>query len=88
MQTSYLWYSAIGCTLTMLVGLAVSFATGAQNPADVDQDYLSPPIAAMFRMQTKPRVATNVQGITNYALELEDEKPQQIDIRKSSKCSS
>lgn len=87
-KTSYLWYSAIGCTLTMLVGLAVSFATGAQNPADVDQDYLSPPIAAMFRMQTKPRVATNVQGITNYALELEDEKPQQIDIRKSSKCSS
>ncbi|EZA62319.1 Sodium-coupled monocarboxylate transporter [Ooceraea biroi] len=86
-KTSYLWYSAIGCTLTMLVGIVVSFATGAQNPADVDQDYLSPPIAAMFRIQTKPCSVTNVQGITNYGLELEDEKSQ-IDTCKSPKCSS
>lgn len=84
-KTSYLWYSAIGCMLTMLVGLAVSFATGAQNPADVDQDFLSPPIAAMFRIQTKPRASTNVQGIANFGLELEDEKPRQADVCKSSK---
>ncbi|XP_071638758.1 sodium-coupled monocarboxylate transporter 1 [Temnothorax longispinosus] len=84
-KTSYLWYSAIGCMLTMLVGLAVSFATGAQNPADVDQDFLSPPIAAMFRMQTKPRASTNVQGIANFGLELEDEKPRQADVCKSPK---
>ncbi|KYN11813.1 Putative sodium-dependent multivitamin transporter [Trachymyrmex cornetzi] len=75
-KTSYLWYSAIGCMLTMLVGLAVSFATGAQNPADIDQDFLSPPIAAMFRIQTKPCVSTNVQGIANFGLEMEDEKPR------------
>lgn len=55
------------------MGLAVSFATGAQNPTDIDQDYLSPPIAAMFRMQTKPQVTGNVQGITNFGLELADE---------------
>lgn len=84
-KTSYLWYSAIGCTLTMLVGLAVSFATGAQNPADVDQDFLSPPIAAMFRIQTKPRASANVQGIANFGLELEDEKPRQADVCKSPK---
>ncbi|XP_029178699.1 uncharacterized protein LOC114946402 [Nylanderia fulva] len=84
-KTSYLWYSAIGCTLTMLVGLIVSFATGAQNPTDVDQDYLSPPIAAMFRIQTKPRITTNVQGIANLSLELEDEKHQQADVCKSPK---
>jgi len=82
MQTSYLWYSAIGCVLTMLVGLIVSFITGAQNPADVDQDFLSPPIAAMFRLQTKPPASTNVQGIANLGLELEDEKPRQIDTCK------
>ncbi|XP_011171991.1 sodium-coupled monocarboxylate transporter 1 [Solenopsis invicta] len=81
-KTSYLWYSAIGCMLTMLVGLVVSFATGAQNPADVDQDFLSPPIAAMFRMQTKPRASTNVQGIANLGLELEDEKSQQAGVCK------
>ncbi|XP_020296259.1 sodium-coupled monocarboxylate transporter 1-like isoform X2 [Pseudomyrmex gracilis] len=80
-KISYLWYSAIGCVLTMLVGLVVSFATGAQNPADVDQDFLSPPIAAMFRMQTKPASA-NIQGITNIGLELEDEKPRQADVCK------
>lgn len=85
LQTSYLWYSAIGCMLTVLVGLVVSFATGAQNPADVDQDFLSPPIAAMFRIQTKPRVSTNVQGIANFGLELEDEKPRQADVYKSPK---
>ncbi|KAL6261225.1 hypothetical protein P5V15_008750 [Pogonomyrmex californicus] len=84
-KTSYLWYSAIGCILTMLLGLVVSFATGAQNPADVDQDLLSPPIATMFRMQTKPCVATNVQGIANFGLELEDEKPRQVDTCKSPK---
>lgn len=85
LQISYLWYSAIGCILTMLVGLAVSFATGAQNPTDVDQDLLSPPIAAMFRMQTKPRVTANVQGIANFGLELEDEKQRQVDACKSPK---
>lgn len=85
LQISYLWYSAIGCILTMLVGLVMSFATGAQNPADIDQDFLSPPIAALFRIQTKPRASANVQGIANFGLELEDEKPRQANICKSPK---
>jgi len=68
--------------LTMLVGLAVSFATGAQNPADIDQDFLSPPIAAVFRIQTKPYASTNVRGIANFGLEMEDEKPRQTEVCK------
>ncbi|GAB1867004.1 Putative sodium-dependent multivitamin transporter [Camponotus japonicus] len=83
-KISYLWYSTIGCMLTIIVGLAASFATGAQNPTDVDQDYLSPPIAAMFRMQTKPQVTGNVQGITNFGLELADEtqrRPPASDVK-------
>ncbi|EFN89061.1 Sodium-coupled monocarboxylate transporter 1 [Harpegnathos saltator] len=81
-KISYLWYSTIGCMLTMLVGLIVSLITGAQDPADVDQDLLSPPIAAMFRMQTKPRAAANrMQGIVNLGLE-QDEKPPQADTCK------
>ncbi|KAG7212483.1 hypothetical protein KM043_012796 [Ampulex compressa] len=76
-KTSYLWYSAIGCILTMLVGLFVSFLTGAQDPNELDQDLLSPPIASLFRMQTKPRATnSNVQGITNFGLELDVEKSQ------------
>lgn len=63
----------------MMVGLLASVITGVQNPADIDQDYLSPPIAAIFRMQTKPRAVTNVQGIANFGLELSDEKPRQKD---------
>ncbi|XP_076236269.1 sodium-coupled monocarboxylate transporter 1 isoform X2 [Calliopsis andreniformis] len=72
-KISYLWYSAIGCILTLIIGVAVSFVTGFQNPADLDHDLLSPPIASLFRMQTKPRIS-NVQGITNFGLELDDEK--------------
>lgn len=69
--------------LTMLVGVAVSFITGAQNPADVDQDFLSPPIAAMFRIQTKSCAAVNrMQGIVNLGLE-QDEKPQQVQMDTS-----
>ncbi|KOX73367.1 Sodium-coupled monocarboxylate transporter 1 [Melipona quadrifasciata] len=46
-----------------------------KNPADLDQDLLSPPIASMFYMQKKP-CANNVHGITNFGLELDDEKSQ------------
>ncbi|XP_076652072.1 sodium-coupled monocarboxylate transporter 1 [Halictus rubicundus] len=74
-KISYLWYSAIGCLLTMLVGIAVSYVTGFQNPADIDQDLLSPVIASVFRMETKPS-ANNVQGVMNFGLELDDEKSQ------------
>lgn len=73
-KISYLWYSAIGCILTVLVGVVVSFFTGFQNPADLDHDLLSPPVASLFRMSKKP--ASNVQGIANIALELDDEKHQ------------
>lgn len=82
-QISYLWYTAIGCILTMLIGVGVSFFTGFQNPADLDQDLLSPPIASLFHVQTKPR-ANNVHGITNFGLELDDEKSQ-VESTKSPK---
>lgn len=67
----------------MLIGVGVSFFTGFQNPADLDQDLLSPPIASLFHIQTKPR-ANNVHGITNFGLELDDEKSQ-AESTKSSK---
>ncbi|XP_076377509.1 sodium-coupled monocarboxylate transporter 1 [Megalopta genalis] len=74
-KISYLWYSGIGCLLTMLVGVAVSYVTGFQDPADLDQDLLCPLIASMFCVKSKPN-ANNVQGIMNFGLELDDEKAQ------------
>lgn len=74
-QISYLWYSVIGCVLTTFIGVVVSFFTGFQDPRELDQDLLSPPIASLFRLQTKPQ-ANNIQGITNFGLELDDEKSQ------------
>lgn len=59
----------------MLIGVIISFFTGVQNPADLDQDLLSPPIASLFHVQTKP-CANKVHGITNFGLELDDEKSQ------------
>ncbi|XP_066602040.1 sodium-coupled monocarboxylate transporter 1 isoform X2 [Prorops nasuta] len=75
-QISYLWYSAIGCILTIVIGLAVSFFTGFQDPAELDQDLLSPYVSSFFRLEQKPscnRVA-NIHGIANLALEMDDEK--------------
>lgn len=74
-KISYLWYSGIGCILTMLVGVIVSCFTGFQNAADLDQNLLSPPIASLLCIKTKS-CANNVHGITNFGLELDDEKSQ------------
>ncbi|XP_043603130.1 sodium-coupled monocarboxylate transporter 1-like [Bombus pyrosoma] len=82
-KISYLWYSGIGCILTMLVGVIVSCFTGFQNAADLDQNLLSPPIASLFCIKTKP-CASNVHGITNFGLELDDEKSQ-VENTKSPK---
>ncbi|XP_050492624.1 sodium-coupled monocarboxylate transporter 1-like [Bombus huntii] len=82
-KISYLWYSGIGCILTMLVGVIVSCFTGFQNSADLDQNLLSPPIASLLCMKTKP-CANNVHGITNFGLELDDEKSQ-VENTKSPK---
>lgn len=67
----------------MLVGVIVSCFTGFQNSADLDQNLLSPPITSLLCMKTKP-CANNVHGITNFGLELDDEKSQ-VENTKSPK---
>ncbi|KAJ8951905.1 hypothetical protein NQ318_019884 [Aromia moschata] len=42
-RVSYIWYSAIGFLVTVVMGLIGSFATGAADPKDVDGNLLSPP---------------------------------------------
>ncbi|KOB70845.1 Sodium-coupled monocarboxylate transporter 1, partial [Operophtera brumata] len=47
-RVSYLWYSGMGCGATLLVGLVVSFVTGATDPALVPIDLISPPVVKLL----------------------------------------
>ncbi|XP_012261214.1 putative sodium-dependent multivitamin transporter [Athalia rosae] len=73
-RVSYLWYSAIGCLTTVFGGILVSFFTGPQDPGDLDHDLLSPPIRALLRLRDGKSRKKNLQGVTNLALDLDDEK--------------
>ncbi|ESP04001.1 hypothetical protein LOTGIDRAFT_185388 [Lottia gigantea] len=41
-QISYLWYSVLAVVIVLLVGLPVSFITGAQNPSELDPKLICP----------------------------------------------
>jgi len=43
-RLSYLWYSSIGATLTILIGLLVSFLTRPTDPGELNPELISPPI--------------------------------------------
>ncbi|XP_033225867.1 sodium-coupled monocarboxylate transporter 1-like [Belonocnema kinseyi] len=75
-RVSYLWYSAIGCLVTVFVGIFVSFVTGFQNPSELDYDLLSPPVKHFLGPPTKSRSGSKIGGVTNLALEMHDEKIQ------------
>ena len=70
-----MWYSAIGCISTMLIGVIVSFLTGFQEPADLDHDLLSPPVSRLLG-PNKPKHHSGIHalGVTNLALEMDIEK--------------
>ncbi|RZC38845.1 SSF domain containing protein, partial [Asbolus verrucosus] len=43
-RISYIWYSALGFFITVIIGLATSFLFGAQDPQEIDWDLLSPSV--------------------------------------------
>ncbi|XP_067005282.1 sodium-coupled monocarboxylate transporter 1 [Anabrus simplex] len=43
-RLSYLWYSLLGCVVTVVVGLTTSLVTGPQDPRDLDPILVSPPV--------------------------------------------
>lgn len=47
-RISYLWYSALGCFGTVVMGLVVSMATGVTDPAQVPIDLISPPVIRLL----------------------------------------
>ncbi|XP_053593740.1 sodium-coupled monocarboxylate transporter 1 [Microplitis demolitor] len=90
-KISYLWYSMIGCCVTVLVGSAVSFMTVPQDLDELDRNLLSPVTKyyignSSSAIKNKLPNNNNVQGVTNLALELflEDERINQ-EVTKSPK---
>ncbi|XP_067122328.1 sodium-coupled monocarboxylate transporter 1-like [Centruroides vittatus] len=47
-RLSYMWYSAIGCIVCVVIGLIVSFISGPTKPSDVDNELISPVYKALY----------------------------------------
>lgn len=92
-RISYLWYSLIGCFVTIVVGLFTSFCTGCQDPREMNQDLISPAINNFFDklsnevkeslnlpLKTAPSKTIRLSGIANPTLDLADElkKPEMV----------
>ncbi|KAK7792175.1 hypothetical protein R5R35_005133 [Gryllus longicercus] len=52
-KMSYLWYTVIGTSTTILVGLIVSFLTGPNDPKEIDPDLCTPLIHGWLPQKTK-----------------------------------
>ncbi|XP_068084313.1 sodium-coupled monocarboxylate transporter 1-like [Anabrus simplex] len=62
-RISYLWYTVLGAVVTMVVSLVVSFATGPNDPRDVEHRLLSPVIRWMMPQQnTKCALSKGYEG--------------------------
>lgn len=85
-RISYLWYSAIGFLVTVIVGLLTSFIVGAKDPKEVDEDLLSPPFRSFYAMLPKtvkillklpiiqpPAKDIKLNGVVNITLDVSDE---------------
>ncbi|CAH1395632.1 unnamed protein product [Nezara viridula] len=87
-RISYLWYSAIGCLITFIVGAIVSILTGPTKPSHVDSELISPPVNYILdRLPNKYKEKLNIslnekkpkskssskEGIVNQGLSLEPE---------------
>ncbi|KAB0798655.1 hypothetical protein PPYR_09648 [Photinus pyralis] len=86
-RISYLWYSAIGFLITVVVAFIVSIVTGVQDPFGIDPDLMSPPFAYFYETLPRdwqeflrlPRIAEvekaiDLKGIVNHGLSMSDDK--------------
>ncbi|KAF4521053.1 hypothetical protein B566_EDAN008125 [Ephemera danica] len=63
-RLSYLWYTGIGVFTTLVVGLAVSFATGANRIEDVDPRLISPVVRRFLPNLPRPRFRKGTSELT------------------------
>ncbi|VVD03053.1 unnamed protein product [Leptidea sinapis] len=60
-RISYLWYSGLGCSVTLVFGMLVSVITGVTDPAQVPIDMISPPVISFLNsLPTKVKKALRV----------------------------
>ncbi|GJQ70610.1 hypothetical protein Trydic_g23003 [Trypoxylus dichotomus] len=87
-RISFLWYSAIGFLVTIILGLIASFVFGSQDPENVDPDLISPPIqsflyslphnikeklCAPLKLNHNAKNNVQLRGIENVNIDLSDE---------------
>lgn len=94
-RISYIWYSMIGFLTTVIMGMIGSFATGHQNPKDVDVDLISPPAFNFYMSlsdRTKDWLNLPLKRNSNKEMPLKvtvngegkkDDDPQEVKRRKS-----
>jgi hypothetical protein len=87
-RISYIWYSALGFLITVIVGLVASFIFGKQDPKDLDWNLLSPPVRKLLLsfsdknkqrlnipLKLRPKNSQNVAfiGVLNMGLDINEE---------------
>ncbi|KAI4465475.1 sodium-coupled monocarboxylate transporter [Holotrichia oblita] len=97
-RVSFLWYSAIGFFVTIILGLIASIIFGSQDAEHVETDLISPPVYELFQwlprhvkdklrvpMELKHNIRDNsvqLKGIVNMNIDLSDESLPQGDERE------
>lgn len=82
-RVSYIWYSALGCLITVFVGMLGSYVTGFENPS-VKKSLLSPPVRSFLNFSKEENVESGVikgaiKGFVNVTLDLNESK---VDIKE------
>ncbi|XP_015835571.1 sodium-coupled monocarboxylate transporter 1 isoform X2 [Tribolium castaneum] len=96
-RISYIWYSALGFAMTVLIGLVSSLLVGCSDPHETDWNLVSPPIKnLLFSLSNKTKERLNLPlkinskktqkntfvGVFNMALDINDEtKPKDSEKR-------
>lgn len=60
---SYLWYTLVGASITIIISFIVSFLTIPNRPEDIDLKYLSPCIRKFIKPRVKQTATNDTQNI-------------------------
>lgn len=83
-----MWYSAIGYLVTVILGVVVSLLTGPEDPHNLNEDLLSPPVLDLLhKLPSYVKEAVNIplkprhgcenvvpKGVVNVTLDVSSEK--------------
>lgn len=61
---SYLWYTLVGASITIIISLIVSFLTTPNRPEDIDLKFLSPCIRKFIKPRVKQTATNETENIS------------------------